>query len=177
MKKLISWTYYFTLLIFMPLIIIFQLFSWLKINYTELHIKYSQLFNQPSKFDISNLPSMGKLLYSGLESISTICLLLVLWYFLQLLKHYKTGHYFSKEGLTFLKKINVIVIFWAFYQLFFDTFASLLISCFKPAGQRFIDVSVSSHDVIHFFCIMLLLLLINIMQEGYKLKSEQDLVI
>ncbi|MGE0206678.1 MAG: DUF2975 domain-containing protein [Candidatus Babeliales bacterium] len=177
MKKLISWTYNFTLFIFIPLALLYPLL--LFTHHTQIFIHYTQMFDIPQPvYDISSLPLLGKLLFFCLESISAICLLFVLWYFLQILKNsMKTGYFFSFQTITMLKKINRVGILWTVYSLFFDTFASVLISFFKPAGFRYISFSINAYDIIHLFGILLIMVLIHIIQEGCSIKSEQDLVV
>ena len=127
--------------------------------------------------DAATISLTGKILFFVLESLTTIFLFLALWYFLKLLRLYRNDVHFSQEVINMLKKINIVVLLWALYGLFFNTLASLLISVFKPAGQRYITVSVGSHDIMHFFSVLILCLIIRILQEAYRIKAEQDLVV
>lgn len=179
MQKLITlspWIQRFILLLLIPSILIERVFSWSKINMNTLFITYHQnTFNIEQ--DISSLPLIGKLILFIIESFSTLLFLIAIWYFLKIIHEYKNGLLFSKKVIVSLKKINIVLLIWALYQLLFATFESLIISFFKPVGQRYITIAIGTHDIIHFFVLLIFFLIFYIIQEAYKIKLEQDLVV
>lgn len=177
LSTLVLWIKRVALYLVIPIVLIMRSLAWSKINMSQLYLMYYQLQSNNVEHDVLSLPLFGKALFFILESISTICLLAALWYFLKILDLYKKGLIFTKEVIGLLKKINIIVIAWSVYQLFFDTIASLAISVFKPTGQRYISFSISFDDVIHLFVVLILLMLLHLLQEAHKMKSEQDLVV
>lgn len=172
-----KWTQNLLLFGIVPATIFLRLLSWAKIDQNILYIKYEQMQAHIIERDVTTLPIVGKLLFFVLESLSPILLLMAAWYFFKILQQYKHGVFFSKEIVSLLKKINTIVLIWAVYKLFFSTFASLLISIFQPAGQRYITFAVSFDDLMHFFILMILFMILYLIQEAYKLRSEQDLLV
>ena len=176
---LAAWTQRITLFLIVPVLIVVRVCSWFRMDFASLSVMYQQVEPMPLEMEqqISALPLIGKILFFALETISTVFVLIALVYFLKLLQWYKKEIHFSKEVIGLLKKISAIIFAWACYGLLFNTIASLLISVFKPVGQRFITVLVSSKDIFHFFMVLILLLVIQVIQEAYKIKTEQDLVV
>jgi hypothetical protein len=182
MKKfstLIAWIQGVTVFLIIPMLIFMRLLGWCTINTVNFSWAYYHVEMIP--VDIQNnvvtLPMSGKILFFALETLSTLLLLIAIGYFLKLLALYKKEIHFSKEVIDMLKKINLTILLWAVYGLLFSTFTSVLISLFKPAGERFITISVSLHDIIHFFVVLILVLILQLIKEAYKIKTEQDLVV
>ena len=175
---LANWIQRITICVIVPLILLDRVFSWCKINVNSLYVTYHQTITPLDlQHDASTISLTGKFLFFVLESLSSVFLFLALWYFLKLLQLFRNDVHFSQEVINTLKKINIVVLGWALYGLLFNIVASLLISLFKPAGQRYIAASVSSHDIMHFFSVLILCLIIRILQEAYRIKAEQDLVV
>ena len=66
---------------------------------------------------------------------------------------------------------------WAVYKLLFPTLATVIISCFRISGGGCILVMVGSNDVMRFFVVLIVSVIVHVMQEAYRIKSEQDLVV
>lgn len=173
------WIQRCALFVVVPLIIIMRLLSWGKINANEFCLAYYQMQAAPAilDHDIVTVPFLGKALFFILESVSAVCLLFALWYFLKILELYKKNQFFTQEVINIVKKINMIMLIWALYQVFFDTIASLMISLFKSAGNRYIMASIDFNDIIHLFIVLILFMAVHLIQEAHKIKSEQDLVV
>ena len=179
MKKLsllATWVKYFIVIFIIPTALIGQLLSWFKIN--KLFLSYSE-YLPPVQFeqDLSTLPIAGKIIYFGLEFIATFLFLWALWKFLAVLNLYKQGKHFSHEVIMRIRKISFIILGWAIYNLLFTTFSSLVISAFKPAGQRCITLALSFDDLVRFLMVFVLFIILYLMQDAYKIQSEQDLVV
>lgn len=169
-----NWIRRFTIFLLIPMIILCQILGWLEIN-NSLSLAFKK--SESLKIDASNLPFIGKLLFFALHSLSTLFLLYAIFYFLKFLSFYQKGIFFSKEVLSILKKINIVILVWAIYEFLFTTLASLLISMFKPVGQRYISVAFKDDDVLHFFIVLIIFMVLSLVQEAYKIKCEQDLVV
>lgn len=165
------------LYIIVPLIIIMRFLAWNKIYANKIYFAYQEIQQCIVELDVISLPAAGRVMFFILESIPAICLTIMLWYFLKLLDFYRKKVFFSLEVIQLLKKINSFALIWAAYALFFETFASLLISAFKPAGQRCIAVCIGHENVAYFFFVLILFMILHLIQEAYKLKTEQDLVV
>ena len=166
-----------TLYFVIPSIIIERLLSLFNISATSLSIAYHEMCRQPIEHDRLTLPFIGKCYFFIFESVPAICLLLALFYFLQILTLYKKGVFFAREIIDKVGKITVIMLAWSIYQLLFNTIASVIISVFKPAGQRYICASAGFDNVMHFFIVFILFMTLHLIQEAYNIKSEQDLVV
>lgn len=160
-----------------PLIIIMWGLSWVKLSAGWTPLFYESLSPISIEHDILELPRFGKCLYFALETIPVLLMLAALVLFLRILKLCKRGLCFSKEVIRLLKCINLLALGWAVYHLFSDTFASLLISLFRPAGKRYLRILLEIDDVMRFFAVLILFMLLYLVQEAYKIKSEQDLVV
>ena len=173
------WIQRFALYVVVPLIIIMRLLSWGKINANKFCLAYHQIQASPTilDHDIVTLPVLAKALFFILESVSALCLLFALWYFLKILELYKKNQFFTQEVINQVKKINMILLVWALYQIFFDTIASLVISLFKSAGNRYVMASIDFNDIINLFIVLILFMAVHLIQEAHKIKSEQDLVV
>ena len=171
-----TWVQRFALFIVAPLIIMIRLLSWGKIN---AHKFCTGLLESgvTLDYDVVGLPKLGKVLFFTLESISALCLLIALWYFVLILSLYKKNQFFTKEVIMLLQKINVVMLLWAVYELFFDTIGSLAIALFKEPGHRYLKISISFNDIIHLFIALTLFMTLSLMKEAYKMKSDQDLVV
>ena len=157
-----------------PLIIFLRLFSWWDIKKFYVTLQYNQAQMAAA---LETLTISQKLVVFSLEGVSTVLLLIAAWNFLKILKLYKTGHYFSKEVIILLKKCNIIILAWAVYEVLLDTLTSITILLFSPEGLRRVIVSVKDSDLLHFFMVLILFLFLQLIQEAYKIKSEQDLVV
>lgn len=166
-----------TLYLILPLIIIMRSLSWNKIYANKIYFAYKEIQNCMVELDVSSLPTVGRILFFILESIPAICFMIAIWYFLKLLECYRRKIFFSLEVIQLLKKISIIALIWAMYALFFETLVSLLISAFKPAGQRCIAICIGHENVTYFFLVFILFMILHLIQEAYKLKTEQDLVV
>ncbi len=173
------WIKRFALYLMVPLIIMMRLLSWGKINANKFCLAYYRMQASSAilDHDVGALPLLGKSIFFLLESVSAVCLLFALWYFLKILELYKNHQFFSKEVISLLKKINLIMLIWTLYQVFFDTIASLVISLFRSAGNRYIMVAIDFNDIINLFIVLILFMALHVIQEAHKIKSEQDLVV
>lgn len=166
-----------TIYLIVPLIIIMRFLSWNKIYANKIYFACQEIQQQMVELDISSLPTLGRILFFILESAPAVCFMLAIWYFLKLLEYYRRKVFFSVEVIQLLKKISAIALFWATYSLLFETLVSILFSAFKPAGQRCIAVCIGYENVTYFFLVFILFMILHLIQEAYKLKTEQDLVV
>lgn len=174
---LATWVQRCMLFVVVPIVIGMRFFSWGKLTMSALYTEFQESLAPTLDSYVLMLPFLGKCLFFMLESIPTVCLLFALWYFWNILNLYKKALYFTVETVNLLKKVSMVMLVWAVYQLFFDTLASLAISLFKPEGQRFIRVTVGVDNVLHFFVVLVLFMLLKVVKEAHSIKSEQDLVV
>lgn len=166
-----------TLYLIVPIIIIMRFLSWNKIYANKVYFAYQEVQQSIIELDVSSLPTLGRCLFFILESVPALCVMLILWNFLKILECYRQKSFFCPQVIQRLKNINVGALVWALYGLFFETFASLLFSAFRPAGQRCIAVAIGHENVAYFFFVLILFMILHLIQEAYKLKTEQDLVV
>lgn len=172
-----SWLKKMILLLIIPLIVVMRFLSWNKIYAGKIYFAYQETQTSFLGLDASSLSPFGRVMFFLFESVPALCLLGALCYFLILIELYKNNLFFSQKAVTLLKKIAGISLFWALYALLFPTIGSLLISAFKPAGQRCITLAISHENVAYFFLALVLFLILQVIQAAYKIKTEQDLVV
>lgn len=160
-----------------PLIIIMRFLSWNKIYANKIYFAYQNVQHSMVELDASSLPIVGRVLFFILDSIPAVCFIVALWYFLKLLECYRHKIFFSEQVIEILKKISIVALIFAIYSLLFETLVSLLFSAFKPAGQRCIAVCIGHENITYFFLVFILFMIIHVIKEAYKLKTEQDLVV
>lgn len=166
-----------TAYVIVPIIIIMRFLSWNKIYANKIYFAYQEIQQCMVELDVSSLPTLGRVLFFILESVPAACFMIAIWYFLKVLEYYRRKIFFSAEVIQLLKKISIIGLIWAVYALFFETLASILISAFKPVGQRCIAVCIGHENITYFFLVIILFMILHLIQEAYKLKTEQDLVV
>lgn len=177
-SSLATWIQRCALFVVVPLIILLRVLSWWKINADTLYIQYQQLADaSPIEHDVLTLPLSGKCLFFVIETIPALFVVAALYYFWNVLELYKKGMQFSHQTICMLKKINILMLLWAVYQLFFDILASAAISLFRPEGQRYIVLSIGADDVMRFFAVLVLFVILQMVKEAHNLQSEQDLVV
>jgi hypothetical protein len=173
-----TWIQRSVIFLVLPTMFIIRLLSWWKINADTLYLQYQQLAEASSmEHDLLALPLSGKYLFFVIETLPLFFVLAALYYFWNILELYKKGMHFSRQTVRLLQKINICMLIWALYQLFFDTLASLVISLFRPEGQRYIRLSIEADDIMRFFALLILFVVLQMVKEAHNLQSEQDLVV
>jgi hypothetical protein len=168
----------FMLFLCVPSLLISSFLSWYRINEPAfVSLGYNYFPDQSFYSELERVSWWGKIVFFIADNVAIFFLSLALWYFWQQLTLYKRALYFTPETIINLKKIMHCLLGWSIYQLLFPTLASLIISCFRITGRGSVVVRVSSDDVVRFFVVLILCVVLHVMQEAYRIKGEQDLVV
>jgi hypothetical protein len=120
---------------------------------------------------------VSKILYLLIDGISGVLILFGCFYFIKILKLYQQGEIFSSCQLQLFHKISCIALIWTLYAPVKHTLLTLVSTFFNPVGQRVIEISITSHDIINIFVVGFLFVITSLIQEAYTLKNESDLTV
>ncbi len=170
---------FFVKFIILPLIIFIFVYRWFINGHCESLDEFWVGFNYSSDAitSLANLPILSKILYLLIDGISCVLILVGCFYFIKILKLYQRGEIFSSHLLQLFQKVSRIALVWALYAPLKHTLLSLVTTFFNPVGQRVIEVSITSHDIINIFVVGFFLVITSLMQEAYALKNESDLTV
>lgn len=111
------------------------------------------------------------------DGISMAILITAIYYAIRLMRCFRHGEIFSLHTICLLKNISKLALLWALYGPINIFIMSNFVLTTSPE-QRALTMAFATDDVIlkliffgFFFVIALM------MQEGYRLKSEQDLTV
>lgn len=100
-----------------------------------------------------------------------------LFHCMRLMHYFKNGEIFSLRTIALLGNVSKLALIWALYSPF-NTIVQSMLAFHETIDQRSLSIAYASDDA----CIKLvffgfLLVLTLMLQEGYYLKSEQDLTV
>ena len=98
-------------------------------------------------------------------------------FFYRLLKRFQTGEFFSSEVIQLLHTLSRIALCWVLYYSLRKILLSVITTLHKGPGNRVLSVEFSTGDIINIFIFICFVLITALIQEGSKLKKEQDLTI
>ncbi len=95
----------------------------------------------------------------------------------KLMRYFKSGEIFSLRTISLLRKISMLALVWAVYSPI-NTLLLSVIAFHENTEQRGLSMAYASDDAMIKLLFFGFLLVITLMlQEGYHLKSEQDLTV
>ncbi len=96
---------------------------------------------------------------------------------MKLMRYFKSGEIFSLRTISLLRKISMLALVWAVYSPL-NTLLLSVIAFHENTEQRGLSMAYASDDAMIKLLFFGFLLVITLMlQEGYHLKSEQDLTV
>lgn len=159
-----------------PIMALINLFSWSDMQ----HYKICFFCNQGSIDMVTKcfgFPTKEKFIYLVLTGISTIFVLIIFFHIFKIIASCRKRVFFSQSILDSLKKINLFVFVWALYELFYDTFATILLSVLYGTQLPRPLFCVGLIDAIRFSLLLFLILIFYLWKEAYKIKMDNDLVV
>ena len=123
------------------------------------------------------MPILSRILTTLIDGISLGLLLWGLFCFLKILRCYRRGQVFTLATFSLFRKISRIAFAWAIYALVKSTLLTLVATIHNPPGQRIIEITIGSNEIINILIVSFFLIVTSIMHEGYLLKNEQDLTV
>ena len=103
--------------------------------------------------------------------------LTALFFSIKLMHYFKNGEIFSLRTISLLRKISTLALIWAIYAPMITILLSV-IAFHETTEQRGLSIAYASDDAFIKLIFFGFLLVITLMlQEGYYLKSEQDLTV
>lgn len=168
--------------ILIPLLIIAFFMKWWstgKISYFPTEsTAYAKFYGKD--FDIFNLPKselLIRILGFIIDAPAFSILILGFTTLIKLMHCFKQGEVFSEQTINLFNKLSKLAFIFAIYSPIKDSIITTIVSLQNPPGQRIIQFAFTSSDIINIFIFGFFVIISKIMQEGYKIKSEQDLTV
>lgn len=139
---------------------------------------YAKYFGE--HFDLLNLPVNNLLIRILGFLIDGVAFFILIWGFITLIKlmnYFSKGEIFSQQTINLFSRLSKLAFTWAIYTPIKDSFITTIMSLQNPPGHRIIQFAFTSSDIFNIFIFGFFVVISLIMQEGYKLKSEQDLTV
>jgi len=152
-------------------------FSKISSFWTDIYAKASYSFDSSWFKEISEMSSFQKLSGFLVDILGLAILCFGIIVFNKLLKLLKSQIFFTSESVKLLNNLSKIALSWALYSPVRGTLLSVITTLHKSAGNRIISVAFGSRDIINIFIFVCMILVTILLQEGMKLKKEQDLTI
>ncbi len=129
---------------------------------------------------VVNLPSIvwhHRFIGIVIQGIATVLIVLILINIIRLMRLLKIGEFFSLATVNLLSTISKVAFVLIVYIPVKNSLLHLIETLHKGPGYREIVLSFGTTDLINvmLFCLGLILLLL--LQEAYKLKTETDLTV
>lgn len=125
----------------------------------------------------STMPLMYRVLGLMVDSVALGILWAGISAFNRLIKQIQVGNVFSSRVVQLLHKLSRIALCWALYNPVRTTLLSAITTFYKGPGNRVISLTISTADLTNIAIFLCFILITALMQEGNKLKQEQDLTI
>ncbi len=134
-------------------------------------------FQVDSLHYLREMPFSNKVLGFIAEGGLLVLVLIGLFSCVRLMRYFKSGEIFSLRTISLLRKISMLALVWAVYSPI-NTLLLSVIAFHENTEQRGLSMAYASDDALIKLLFFGFLLVITLMlQEGYHLKSEQDLTV
>ena len=150
----------------------FDCFPWFEQSHT-FWVRYTYAFDRA----FAAKPMLSRFLGVLVECVSLGLFLWGVICFIQVLRLYQQGQFFTQKIFVLFRKTSRIAFAWAVYEPVKVTLGSLVSTFHNPPGQRIVMVSLELTDVINIFLVGFLMVVTSLIYEGFKLKQEQDLTV
>ena len=97
--------------------------------------------------------------------------------FIQLLRRYSVGEFFSERTLALYVRLSRVAFAFALYNPFKEIILSVVRTLNNPVGHREVSIAIGSDDILHIFIVGFFLVMTLLMREAYELKREHDLTV
>lgn len=128
-------------------------------------------------YDMTTRPMLARVLGVAVESVSLGLFLWGILCFVQVLRCSQQGKFFTQKIFLSFRKISRIAFAWALYQPIKGMLESLIVTFHNPPGERVLELSITSYDIINIFLVGFLLVITSLIYEGFKLKQEHELTV
>lgn len=127
--------------------------------------------------ELYHMSFIQRLLGFVVDGIALAIICVGIFAFNQLMKKLKTGNFFTSDIVQLLSTLSKFALSWALYNPLRTTLLSIITTLYKGPGNRIISVEFGLKDMINIFIFVCIILIAALIQEGLKLKREQDLTI
>ena len=145
--------------------------------FSDLYVKASYSFNGNWIKELSHMSFVQKVIGFVIDGFGLFILCMGIIAFNKLMKLLKSQIIFTSESIQLLSNLSKLALSWALYSPMRGTLLSLVTTIHKEAGNRIISAQFGLKDMINIFVFVCIILITTLMQEGLKLKKEQDLTI
>lgn len=163
--EIISW-------ILVPIIIISFLAKWFMGN-------WAYIFGEDWWFVAPQaaLPGVSRFSIFIIEAISVAIFLVGLIIFIKVLRCFKRGELFSPRTVMLFNRMSKLALARAIYAPIANIALSLLSTLHNPPGQRMLEFTLSTDDLMNILVCIFFLVITSVIQEGSFLQEEHDLTV
>ena len=155
---------------------------YLMLAYVEDCAKTSQgvlenSFFTSSLYDLTGVPLLYRLCGFVIDAVAVVLMIWILLSIIKLMRFFRAGEFFSSTTVQLFSTISKIALALTIYNPLKGMLLSIILSLHKGPGLRHVTIAITSGDFINCLLFGLAVVLSLLLQEGYKLKSETDLVV
>ncbi len=144
----------------------------------EYYLRLSYTFDSQSWVpQLSAIPFVHRVLGLMVDGIAFSILCAGVVFFYRLINYFQTSEFFSSRVIQVLHTLSKIALCWVLYSPLRKMLLSVITTLHKGSGNRVLAVEVSTGDIINIVIFICFVLITALIQEGSKLKKEQDLTI
>lgn len=105
-------------------------------------------------------------------------LVFALRYLTSLFRNYQNGDVFVEENATLYRKLGYSIFYWVFGGIVYHAIITLVLSFNNPPGERLLELTIPlGFDVLTLGVGVVVVMISWVMQEAYKVSSENGLTI
>lgn len=142
-----------------------------------LYAKVSYSFNGNWLQELSEMSFIQRLGGFAIDIFGLVILCFGIIAFNKLLKLLKSQIFFTSDTIKLLSTLSKLALTWTVYNPTRGTLLSIITTLHKEVGNRMISFQFGLKDMINIFIFVCMILVTVLLQEGFKLKKEQDLTI
>ncbi|MFH1154897.1 MAG: DUF2975 domain-containing protein [Pseudomonadota bacterium] len=123
------------------------------------------------------LPVSARVMGFGVVMIPTGIAMAGVWQLVRLFGLYEQGFIFMPANVRCFRNLSRTLIWWFAAGIVSNSLLSVALTLHRPAGQRMITLGLGSSDLTALLLGSILAVIAWIMEEGRKLREEQDLTV
>lgn len=145
--------------------------------WAEIYTNVSYSFGLNWLKELTEMSFLQRLSGFAVDTLGLVILCLGILALQKLLKLLKSQLFFNGETVKLLNNLSKIALGWTIYNPVRVTLLSLITTLHKGVGKRVISLEFGLKDMVNIFIFASMILISVLLQEGLKLKKEQDLTI
>ncbi|MGB0798737.1 MAG: DUF2975 domain-containing protein [Planktomarina sp.] len=122
----------------------------------------------------TQIPSVTRLLYSGVQSAPVLCGLVALYFGARLMNGFRTGRYFSPKTTQSMSFCGMGLVGVAIFAMLARIISGPLISQYDSVGRRFVSVTIDTYDLGFILAGLVMWVTGWVLTSAFALQSENE---